>query len=328
MTAQFELAIEFMLKFETLLVHAVHMALGLYERGLLNVLKSSHSSQLISSVETASSVSDSSKMSTMRRVNLPSLIRMYTRKFECSDPREALQYYYFLRALRLPTDDAAAVSASSSLLDPTLPRIDNYFAKFVCELALETREFEMLFGCLEKNAVRRPGLVDKFVGSNEREVDAIIGLVANEMDQRGLVEEAIKLFDLSKQHKRVFELCNKLLNQVVTEVNVPNSTRDRIKSMILSIALRYKTETNMSARAIPTSVVYTFYLLTDLMQFFDLYHEENWEIAYETLCKLSILPTTSLQVESKVKDFVAFSEEVFNNYFISSILIHLILISI
>lgn len=137
-----------------------------------------------------------------------------------------------------------------------------------------------------------------------------LGLVANEMDQRGLVEEAIKLFDLSKQHKRVFELCNKLLNQIVTEINVPNSNRDRLRSMIMSIALRYKSETNMSTRAIPTSVVYTFYLLTDLMQFFDLYHEENWEIAYETLGKLAILPSTSLQVDAKVKDFIGFSEEV------------------
>lgn len=136
------------------------------------------------------------------------------------------------------------------------------------------------------------------------------GLVANEMDQRGLVDDAIKLFDLSKQHKRVLELCNKLLNQIVSEVNVPNSNRDRLKSMILSIAVRYKTETNMGVRAVPTSVVYTFYLLTDLMQFFDLYHEENWELAYETLNKLAILPVSSMQVEAKVKDFNVFSEEV------------------
>lgn len=129
------------------------------------------------------------------------------------------------------------------------------------------------------------------------------------MDQRGLVEEAIKLFDLSRQHKRVLELCNKLLNEIVSDVNVPSGTRDRLKSMILAIAVRYKSETSGVA-AIPPSIVHTFYLLTDLMQFFDLYRDQNWEIAYETLCKLNILPDTSPQVDAKVKEFIAYSEEV------------------
>ena len=33
----------------------------------------------------------------LRRLNFVRLVLMYTRKFEVSDPREALQYFYFLR---------------------------------------------------------------------------------------------------------------------------------------------------------------------------------------------------------------------------------------
>lgn len=33
----------------------------------------------------------------VRRLNFTRLIMMYTRKFEMTDPREALQYFYFLR---------------------------------------------------------------------------------------------------------------------------------------------------------------------------------------------------------------------------------------
>ena len=33
----------------------------------------------------------------LRRLNFARLIMMYTRKFEVTDPREALQYFYFLR---------------------------------------------------------------------------------------------------------------------------------------------------------------------------------------------------------------------------------------
>jgi hypothetical protein len=43
LTAQFELAIEFLLKYETLVVHGVHMAIALYERKLLNLNKTANS---------------------------------------------------------------------------------------------------------------------------------------------------------------------------------------------------------------------------------------------------------------------------------------------
>ncbi len=183
-----------------------------------------------------------------------------------------------------------------------------YFAQFVSELALETREFELLFGRLEKNAVRRPGIVDKFI--DETQTQAIISLVAEDIENKGLVEEAIKLLDLCKEHQRVLELCNKLISQIVTDVNTPNSNRDRLKSMVFAIALRYKTETNTSLKAIQASTSATFYLLTDLMTFFDLFHSESWDVAYETLNKLGVLPRNSTSVESSVREFISYSEEV------------------
>lgn len=33
----------------------------------------------------------------VRRLNFVRLLMLYTRKFESTDPREALQYFYFLR---------------------------------------------------------------------------------------------------------------------------------------------------------------------------------------------------------------------------------------
>lgn len=290
LTAQFELAVEFLLKYESMIVHGVHMAIGLFEKNMLNILKNPTSSQLIVSGEPNES-------KCLRRINLPFLIRMYTRKFECTDPREALEYYFFLRNLKVSTQ-----------ISGEFKRISNYFALYISELALETREFEVLFGRLEKNAVRKPGIVDKF--TNDEEANSIISLVAEEIENKGLIEEAVKLYDLCKQHQRVLELCNKLTSIVVTEINVPNSNRDRLKNMVMSIALRYKIETAITSKAIPKSIITTFYLLVDLMTFFDLYHAQNWETSYETLNKLNILPSTSSNVDTKVRDFVAYSEEV------------------
>ena len=185
----------------------------------------------------------------------------------------------------------------------------SYFAQFVCELAIETREFELLFGRLEKSTIRRPGILDKFT-SDKTETQSIISLVAEEIENKGLVEEAIRLFDLCKEYQRVLELCNKLASQIVTDVNTPNSNRDRIKSMIFAIAMRYKTEGATSLKAIQPSTMATFYLLTDLMTFFDLYHGQNWDVAYETLNKLGVLPRSSMGVEAGVREFISYSEEV------------------
>lgn len=37
----------------------------------------------------------------VRRLNFIRLLMLYTRKFEATDPREALQYFYFLRYVHL-----------------------------------------------------------------------------------------------------------------------------------------------------------------------------------------------------------------------------------
>ncbi|GAB6021639.1 Nucleoporin nup93, variant 2 [Chamberlinius hualienensis] len=99
LTAQFEAAIEFLSRIDRLRVHAVHVALALFEAKLLALPHSIHA-QLISK--------DPADVEPMRRLNFVRLLTLYTRKFEATDPREALQYFYFLRSttnhllLRLP----------------------------------------------------------------------------------------------------------------------------------------------------------------------------------------------------------------------------------
>ena len=125
------------------------------------------------------SAGDSTEAKCTRRLNIASLIKMYTRKFECTDPREALQYYHMLRDLPLPKSGAGSVPHRSG------KRAISYFVQYVTELALETREFELLFGRLEKNAVRRPGIVDKFI--DEQETQGIISLVAEDIENKGMI---------------------------------------------------------------------------------------------------------------------------------------------
>ncbi|XP_072254162.1 nuclear pore complex protein Nup93-like, partial [Pyxicephalus adspersus] len=86
LTAQFEAAIAYLFRMERTRCHAVHVALVLFELRLL--LKSSGQSAQLLSQETGDPVG-------IRRLNFVRLLMLYTRKFESTDPREALQQMRF-----------------------------------------------------------------------------------------------------------------------------------------------------------------------------------------------------------------------------------------
>lgn len=118
---------------------------------------------------------------------------LYTKHFEATDPKEALQYFYFLRSMKGG-------------------KSENLFMSCVGELVLESREFDLLLGQLMPDGSRSPGLVDKF--GDLVDAGAIIQLVARDSEERGLLEDAVRLYDLASKHERVVELLNTLLSQV------------------------------------------------------------------------------------------------------------------
>ncbi|XP_041077969.1 nuclear pore complex protein Nup93 isoform X2 [Polyodon spathula] len=222
----------------------------------------------------------------IRRLNFIRLLMLYTRKFESTDPREALQYFYFLRNEK----DSQG---------------ENMFMRCVSELVIESREFDMLLGRLEKDGSRKPGVIDKFAGDTR----AIIGKVATEAEHKGLFEEAVKLYELAKNPDKVMGLMNKLLSPVVSQASAPQSNRERLKNMALAIAERYRSQ-GISAEK---SVDSTFYLLLDLITFFDEYHAAHVDRAYDVMERLKLVPLSQDSVEERVAAFINFSDEVRHN---------------
>ncbi|XP_064640294.1 nuclear pore complex protein Nup93-like [Lineus longissimus] len=274
LTAQFEAAIGFLAHIDKLRCHAVHIAMVLYE---LNLLARPHTTQAQLLTQ------DVSDPKPMRRLNFARLIMMYTRKFEATDPREALQYFFFLRDLRTSQGD-------------------NLFMTCVSELVLETREFEMLLGKLVKDGTRRPGAIDKFNADTQK----IIELVAKDTENKGHFEDAVKLYDLARNHEKVLELLNKLLTQVLSQAPTPQSARDRLKALAVAIAERYRSLGQEGTR----STTCTFYLLLDLMTFFDEYHAQHLDQAMDTIVQLKLLPTTTETVERLVNNFKHYTDEI------------------
>ncbi|KAM8947376.1 nuclear pore complex protein Nup93 [Pelodytes ibericus] len=277
LTAQFEAAIAFLFRLERMRCHAVHVALALFEQKLL--LKSSGISAQLLSQEAGDTPG-------VRRLNFVRLLMLYTRKFEPTDPREALEYFFFLRNEK----DSQG---------------ENLFLRCVSDLVIESREFDMLLGKLEKDGRKRPGAIDKF----RKDTDSIISQVASVAEHKGLFEEAAKLYDLAKNPDKVLELTNKLLSPVISQVSTPQSNKDRLKNMAFSIAERYKTHSISAEKSVNS----TFYLLMDLMTFFDEYHAGHIDLAFNVIEHLKLVPLSQDSVEERVAAFRNFSDEIRHN---------------
>ncbi|XP_014680771.1 PREDICTED: nuclear pore complex protein Nup93-like [Priapulus caudatus] len=226
---------------------------------------------------------DPSDPTPMKRLNFARLIKMYTRKFEATDLREALQYFYFLRSLKGTSGE-------------------NLFVSCISELALETREYELLLGRMQADGCRKPGCVEKF----QEDTVKIVEFVAKNAEDRGLFEDAVKLYDLCKFDENVLEIMNKMLSQVVSQPPAQLSSRDRLRSLATSIAERYKVQGHTGTQ----STAGTFFLLLDLMTFFDLYHNRKLQEAIDTMQQLKLIPLGTQDIEEKINSFRQLAEEV------------------
>ncbi|XP_055890475.1 nuclear pore complex protein Nup93-like isoform X2 [Biomphalaria glabrata] len=273
-TCQFEAAIEFLSRIESLRYHAVHIALVLYEMKML-IIPPNCQAQLLSQ--------DPSDSHGLKRLNIARLVMMYTRKFEATDPREALQYFYFLRNLKTPTGD-------------------DLFKSCVSELVLETKEFDMLLGRLEKDGSRKPGAIDSF----KQDTQKITEMVAKDTEAKGLFEDAVRLYDLAKDHEKALSLMNKLLSQVVSIAPSPQSTRDRLTSIALNMAERYTTFGHEASQM----TTKTFFLLLDLITFFNFCHEGAITKALDVMQGIKILPFSAEEVDHRVSNFKNYSDEI------------------
>ena len=277
LTGQFEAAVDFLFRSgEGLSSHATHIALVLFELGLLHQPSNIQASLLSK---------EAGDRGCSKRLNLARLIMLYVKHFESTDPKEALQYFYFLREMKGGQGD-------------------NLFMSCVGELVLESREFDLLLGSLMTDGSRTPGLVDKF-GALVDTAD-IIQMVARDSEERGMLEDAVKLYDLAGRAGKVVGLLNILLAQVVALPAIAESRRDRIQRQAVEIARRYKTSGPVPGRD-------SLFLLLDLATFFDLYHAGKLGESLETLTRVKILPMSASQVDMAVSSFRQLGDEVRRN---------------
>ncbi|CAK1602830.1 unnamed protein product [Parnassius mnemosyne] len=269
LTGQFEPAIEFLSRIPRYQVHGVHMALALHDLYMLGTPRNVQAPLL--SVDT-------DDPPPLRRLNLARLLLLYVRKFELSDPSDALHYYFFLRNLKDPSGK-------------------NLFMCCCTDLALESRDYELLFGRMDPvTGLSSPGLLDQF--NNPHIESKVIALnVAEQLVNKGLFEDAITVYDIAGNMEKVLELFCVLLAQVVNSGGGASGLRQRLSLLAehVSRRLRYADTT-----ALPASLVEAYTKLCKLMTFFDQFHSENYEGALETLRECELVPLSGAELEARV----------------------------
>ncbi|KAL0895007.1 hypothetical protein ABMA27_013478 [Loxostege sticticalis] len=271
LTGQFEPAIEFLSRIPRYQVHGVHMALALHDVYLLGTPRNVQAPLL--SVDT-------DDPTPLRRLNLARLLLLYVRKFELTDPSDALHYYFFLRNLKDPSGK-------------------NLFMCCCTDLALESRDYELLFGRMDAiTGLRSQGLLDQF---NNPHIDSkVIALnVAEELVNKGLFEDAITMYDIAGNLEKVLELFCVLLAQVVNSGGAAGGSglRQRLGLLAEHVSRRLR---SADAAALPAALVEAYTKLCKLMTFFDRFHAENYDGALETLRECELVPLSSHELEARV----------------------------
>lgn len=175
----------------------------------------------------------------------------------------------------------------------------NMFAASAAEMVVDASPANrvLLVGKLDKDR-RLPGILDQF----QINTDDVINICAETLYRKGLLEDAVMMYDLARNHEKVLSLMCTLLTQVVSQRGPPGSLRARLQVTAMDISTRYNLRvllvtqispslslsfmsiTNLFrykdiAIQAPSEVVSSFYTLRDLMVFFDQFHNEQYQSA-------------------------------------------------
>lgn len=207
LTLQWETAIEFLFRFDAYRCYALHIALALHEHNLIII--SDHVKLSILS----RAANDPPEV---QRLNLAKLINVYTKKFELANTVDVIYYYYFLHKLSLPTGESL-------------------FITYISQLVRETKNYHLLLGSINTDGVRVLGAIDKF----NQDVGSVIKQVASDLENDGLFEDAVRLYDLANNHTKVLSLLNRMLSPLIANQKNGDPKREKIENFAIQIAERF-----------------------------------------------------------------------------------------
>lgn len=276
LTGQFESAIEFIFRHPKLRSHAIHVAIVLNELGLL---------YLPDDFDQPILFKDKNQIA---RLNLARLMKIYCAKFENQDLKMAMNYYYCLRRIK---------SNGRTL-----------FVLYVAGLAIETDEYDKVFGYLKPDGKKQNGILDSFMVSDLVKMD-IIRTTALLVEEKCDLEVSAKLYELVSQYDKVLELANIMLSRVLQ----PDTFSSFDKSLNMKTKVIDYTEAlsqRLAGVEINTSeeTILTFNMLKSVFVFFEHYNNHKYTLAFDVLQTIGLIPLSVDQVEERLGAFKKYGE--------------------
>ncbi len=223
------------------------------------------------------------------------MLRQYVSSFAMTDCIDALNYYCTIH------DSSEA---------PDSPSQRNLCVK---DLLLETREFDvvvdrisvlLLSQVLLGDMSSRVGQIEELLGNETAR--SIIELAGLDCEGNGRYEDAIRLYDLSKNYDKVLDILNNQLGRVLT---VRGAERDRLVALASFMYQKYRQQVNVKDRAL----MVTFEQLLSLISFFDLYHSGRFTEALQLIESLEIIPFDN-RTEKKAESFKLLDHSIKRNF--------------
>eukprot|EP00029_Vermamoeba_vermiformis_P006383 TRINITY_DN2483_c0_g1_i2.p1 TRINITY_DN2483_c0_g1~~TRINITY_DN2483_c0_g1_i2.p1 ORF type:complete len:833 (-),score=260.37 TRINITY_DN2483_c0_g1_i2:26-2524(-) len=283
LTQQFEVAIQYLESTGQFFVENLHFAHCLYYYGILRQPPTVASPLF-------------GENNRLPYCNFIKLLTQYVKSFMVTDSLAALHYLFLIQ------DEA----------------IRNHAIK---DLVLTTGDFDTLLGRTQPDGSRAEGDLEKFV--TREQWQHIVELAANDSENNGKYEEAIKLYDLSQHYDKVMLLMNKCLGRVLVSSddlsNLGNTTAlERSKLIELSNVLVEKYKRELSRPEMMNKIdehnMVTFKQLKALLAFFDYYNNGRYYEASELIKSLNIIPFNTKELEDKVNNFKTLSESIRRNF--------------
>lgn len=284
----YELAVQYLYTINE--VDAVHLAIGLQYYGLIRPTD-----------EITESLIKTDNGVTL--LNFAGLIISYIRSFKKSDPRIACEYLILI-CLNVKNKEICHEN--------------------IRKLVLETREFTMLLGSIDKDGVRIPGVIEQrkslILLSNEDEfLTKITGQAAVRADEEGRFQESILLYQLSKEYNSVIIIVNKLMGELlnVTEYDKILSKDEEIINVANNLSMIYNLNQEISSK-IELKNKETCSNLLKLIKLHNSFALKNWENCLKIGEELSIIPISSQQInigqfKRLSQDFIKLDDSIVRN---------------
>lgn len=111
----------------------------------------------------------------------------------------------------------------------------NMFAASAAEMVVDATPANriLLIGKLEKDR-RLPAVLDQF----QVNTDDVINICAETLYRKGLLEDAVMMYDMAGNQEKVLSLMCTLLTQVVSQRGSPGSLRTRLQVTAKDISAR------------------------------------------------------------------------------------------